>query len=282
MTDWLQPSALASAMIEAGCKKTHLNWRTILITGILSGMILGFTTTLFVSALVATHNLVIAALFFPVGFILLVLLGLELFTGNAALLPYAAYAKKATVRNVILALVIVYIGNLIGSVIYAAIFSAINTHFFTTGPNALGAKLIDIANEKTLAYAQLGAAGWGTALLKGVLCNWMVSLGSVMAIVSRATIAKIVAMYLPIMAFVAQGFEHCVVNMFVMPCAMMMGAHISIAQWWIWNEIPVTLGNIIGAGLITAAGLYFSFGRMAKSDSPTDLPVDLSANQAAE
>lgn len=267
MTDWLQPSALAAAMIEAGSKKTNLRRSAILLTGILSGMILGFTTTLFVSALVATGNLVISALFFPVGFILLVLLGLELFTGNAALLPYAAFAKKVNFGEVIIALILVYIGNLIGSVIYAAIFAAINTHFFTTAPNEVGTKLAAIAVAKTLAYAKLGAAGWWTALLKGVLCNWMVSLGSVMAIVSRATIAKIVAMYLPIMAFVAQGFEHCVVNMFVMPCGMMLGAPISIAQWWIWNEIPVTIGNIIGAGLITAAGLYISFGRTAKPDS---------------
>lgn len=274
MTDWLQPSALAAAMIDAGEKKTRLNRRVILLTGILAGMILGFTTTLFVSALAATDNLVVSALFFPVGFIMLVLLGLELFTGNAALLPYAALAKKVSAGDVIGALITVYIGNLIGSVFYAFIFSCIDTHFFTTAPDAVGAKLAAIAAGKTLAYAKLGAAGWGTALLKGVLCNWMVSLGSVMAIVTRSTIGKIVAMFLPIMAFVAQGFEHCVVNMFVIPCGMMLGAPVSIAQWWIWNEIPVTLGNIIGAGLLTAAGLYFSFGRTAKSDIPAGVPAE--------
>lgn len=274
MTDWLQPLALAAAMMEAGYKKAFLRPRTIILTGILSGMILGFTTTLFVSALVATSNLVIAALFFPVGFILLVLLGLELFTGNAALLPYAALAKKITLGNALVALVLVYLGNLIGSLIYAVIFASINTHFFTTPASPIGAKLVELASGKTLVYAHLGVAGWFTALLKGVLCNWMVSLGSVMAMVSRATIAKIVAMYLPIMAFVAQGFEHCVVNMFVIPCGMMLGANISIAQWWIWNEIPVTIGNMIGAMLITAAGLYFSFGGMAKADAPVAQPAE--------
>jgi formate/nitrite transporter FocA (FNT family) len=76
------------------------------------------------------------------------------------------------------------------------------------------------------------------------------------------------------MAFVAQGFEHCVVNMFVIPCGIMLGAQVSIAQWWIWNEIPVTLGNIIGAGLLTAAGLYFSFGRTAKADVPAGVPAE--------
>lgn len=274
MTDWLQPSALATAMMESGTKKAGLNRGVILITGALSGMILGFTTTLFVSALVATDNLVISALFFPVGFILLVLLGLELFTGNAAILPYAAMAKKISFGEVLAALITVYIGNLIGSLLYAVIFAAIDTHFFTTAPDALGAKVAAIATAKTLAYAKLGGAGWGTAFLKGVLCNWMVSLGSVMAMVSRSTIAKIAAMYLPIMAFVAQGFEHCVVNMFVIPCGIMLGAQISISQWWIWNEIPVTLGNAVGAGLFTAAGLYFAFGRTAKAEVPAAVPAE--------
>lgn len=274
MTDWLQPSALAAAMMEAGSKKAHLNRGTILLTGILAGMFLGFATTLFASAWVATDNLVVGALFFPAGFILLVLLGLELFTGNAALLPYAALAKKITLSEVIAALFIVYIGNLIGSLIYALIFATMDTHFFTTAPDPVGAKIAALTTAKTLAYAKLGAAGWGTAFLKGVLCNWMVSLGTVMSLVSRSAIAKIAAMYLPIMAFVAQGFEHCVVNMFVIPCGILLGAQVSIAQWWVWNEIPVTLGNLVGAGLITAAGLYFSFGRTAKADPQVGLALE--------
>jgi formate/nitrite transporter FocA (FNT family) len=57
-----------------------------------------------------------------------------------------------------------------------------------------------------------------------------------------------------------------VVNMFVIPCGMMLGANISIAQWWIWNEIPVTLGNILGAVIFTAAGLYIAFGKTAAAE----------------
>ena len=75
------------------------------------------------------------------------------------------------------------------------------------------------------------------------------------------------------MAFVAQGFEHCVVNMFEIPGAIMLGAPISISQWWIWNEIPVTLGNIVGAGVFTAAGLYFAFGRTAKAEAPVTVAM---------
>ena len=242
--DWLKPSALAAAMMEAGTAKGNLPARTILVTGILSGLFLGFTTTLFVSALVATGNLVIAALFFPVGFILLVLLGLELFTGNAALLPYAGMAGRLGFGGIVSGLVLVYVGNLIGSLLYAGLFAA-------------------IAALKTIPYMKAGGAGWMTAFSKGVVCNWMVSLGAVMALVSRSVIGKIFAMYLPIMAFVAQGFEHCVVNMFVIPCGIMLGAKVSIAQWWIWNEIPVTLGNIVGAVVITAFGLYVAHGATA-------------------
>jgi formate/nitrite transporter len=270
--DWLQPSALAAAMAEMGKKKANLPASTILITGILAGMFLGFTTTLFVSALVAIGNVPVAALFFPIGFIMLVLLGLELFTGNAALLPYAAMAGQVSGAKIIRPIIIVYLGNLIGSLIYAVIFAAIDTKFFTDAPSPIGAKLIALAGLKTTAYMKAGAAGWATAFLKGVICNWMVSLGAVMALVTRATIGKIFAMYLPIMAFVAQGFEHCVVNMFVIPCGIMLGANISVANWWLWNEIPVTLGNLAGAVLFTAGGLYLAFGKTAKAE-PVPLAV---------
>ncbi len=273
--DWLNPSALAGAMLEAGTKKANLSTKTILLTGILSGMFLGFTTTLFVNALVATGDAVVAALFFPVGFILLVLLGLELFTGNAALLPYAQMGGRISGGQVVTGLITVYIGNLIGSLIYALIFAAVDTKFFTDAPSPVGAKVVAIATAKVLPYMAAGAAGWGTAFLKGVVCNWMVSLGAVMALVTRSTIGKIFAMYLPIMAFVAQGFEHCVVNMFVIPCGIMLGAKVSVAQWLVWNELPVTLGNIVGAVIITAAGLYLSFGRSsAPVEEQSAIPME--------
>jgi formate/nitrite transporter len=264
--DWLQPPALAAALTEAGVKKSNLGAFTILLTGALSGMFLGFTTTLFGSALVAIGNLPVAALFFPIGFIMLVLLGLELFTGNVAVIPYAAMAGRVGGGRMLRALVLVYIGNLIGSVIYAAIFAAISTKMFTTAPDPVGAKIAAIATAKVTLYSSSGAPGWIDAVLKGILCNWMVSLGAVMALVSRSVIGKIFAMYLPIMAFVAQGFEHCVVNMFVLSCGLMLGAHYTLADWWIWNEIPVTLGNIIGAVIFTAAGLYLAFGKTAAAE----------------
>ncbi len=261
--DWLNPSALAAAMSDAGTKKALLPVKTIIITGILAGMFLGFTTTLYLSAVVASGSTLVGAVFFPVGFVMLVLLGLELFTGNAALLPYARLAGRLTSGQVISGLVLVYIANLIGSLIYALLFALASTKFFSGAPDPVGAKLVAVATAKVVPYMDAGAAGWATALVKGIICNWMVSLGAVMALLSRSVIGKIFAMWLPIMAFVAQGYEHCVVNMFVIPGGIMLGAHVSIGQWLIWNEIPVTIGNLVGAIVITAIGLYAGHGATA-------------------
>jgi formate/nitrite transporter len=264
--DWLKPSALAAAMTDAGTRKANLPAKTIIVTGILSGMFLGFTTTLYLSAVVTSGSTLVGAVFFPVGFIMLVLLGLELFTGNAALLPYAQLAGRLTARQVISGLVLVYVANLIGSLIYAVLFALVSTKFFSAAPDPVGAKLIAVATAKVVPYMDAGAAGWGTALVKGIICNWMVSLGAVMALLSRSVIGKILAMWMPIMAFVAQGYEHCIVNMFVIPGGIMLGAHVSISQWLVWNEIPVTIGNLIGAVAVTAIGLYAGYGATAAAE----------------
>ena len=86
----------------------------------------------------------------------------------------------------------------------------------------------------------------------------MVSLGVVMALTATTTIGKIAAMWLPILTFFGQGFEHAVVNMFVIPAGIMLGANVSISQWWFWNEIPVTLGNIVGGAICTGMALYYT------------------------
>src|SRR5690625_2914954 len=84
----------------------------------------------------------------------------------------------------------------------------------------------------------------------------MVTLGAVMAFTSKSTIGKIAAMWIPVFIFFAQGFEHAVVNMFVIPAGMMLGANISMADWWLWNQIPVTIGNFISGFLFTALPLH--------------------------
>ena len=103
---------------------------------------------------------------------------------------------------------------------------------------------------------------------KAVLCNWMVTLGAVMAMTSQSTLGKIAAMWLPILTFFAQGFEHAVVNMFVIPAGMMYGANVSFGGWLLWNQFPVLIGNFVGGVLLTGLMLYYTNMRKEVSTSP--------------
>jgi formate/nitrite transporter FocA (FNT family) len=82
-----------------------------------------------------------------------------------------------------------------------------------------------------------------------------------MALTSQSTGGKILAMWLPILTFFAQGFEHSVVNMFVVPAGMLLGAHVTAGDWWLWNQIPVTLGNVLGGLIFTGLALHWTHGK---------------------
>jgi formate/nitrite transporter FocA (FNT family) len=130
------------------------------------------------------------------------------------------------------------------------------TNFGTNNGGPAGDLLRAAAQKKTLAYMAAGGAGWGTAFIKAVLCNWMVTVGTLLALVSRSVIGKVIAMWLPILTFFAQGFEHSIVNMFVIPTGMLLHAPVSFGNWWLWNQIPVTIGNILSGSLFTGLALY--------------------------
>ncbi len=207
---------------------------------------------------------IVAAAFFPVGFVMLALLGLELATGNFALLPTGLLAGELSWTELARNWWWVYAGNMIGSVLYALLFYLAITNCGTSNGGPLAEQARQLAQKKTLAYAALGTSGWAAAVIKGVLCNWMVTLGAVMGLASRSTVGKVVAMWLPIMTFFAHGYEHSIVNMFVIPTGMILGAPISLKQWWLWNQLPVTLGNIASGALCTGAALYVTYARKPK------------------
>jgi formate/nitrite transporter len=201
----------------------------------------------------------VGAILFPVGFVMLVLLGLELVTGNFALLPMGVLAGTVRFTKLLRNWGWVYLGNLIGSLLYAALFYLAITNWRTGNGGAVADLLRQAAQKKTLAYMALGPSGWATALVKAVLCNWMVTIGAMLALVSRSTVGKIAAMWLPIMTFFALGFEHSVVNMYLIPSAMMFGAPISVGQLLFWNLLPVTLGNIVAGTVLTGVALSVAF-----------------------
>jgi formate/nitrite transporter FocA (FNT family) len=97
-----------------------------------------------------------------------------------------------------------------------------------------------------------------TVFVKAILCNWMVCLAIVMTMTTSSTVGKIAAAWMPMLIFFGQGFEHSVVNMFVIPTGMLMGAKVTVAEWWLWNQIPVTIGNLVGGFIFTGLAFYLT------------------------
>jgi formate/nitrite transporter len=266
---YVKPDAVLDQMVQAGTAKARLAVTDLLVRGFLSGALLGFATTLAFTATLQTHVGLVGALVFPVGFVMIVLLGLELVTGNFALLPLALRERRIGLGELLGNWGLVFAGNLAGSLFYAWLFT------LTVAPDSeMARQLIAVAEAKTLGYAKLGGHGALVAVAKAILCNWMVTLGVVMALTSQSTGGKIAAMWLPILTFFGQGFEHSVVNMFAIPAGMMMGAGVGVRDWWLWNQIPVTLGNIVGGMLFTGMALQLTYRkRVAAAAEPAVAPT---------
>ena len=257
--DYLKPADVVASMIDAGTRKLALAPRDLLIRGALSGALLGAATTLAFTGAVTTGQPLVGALIFPVGLVMIVLLGLELVTGSFALVPLAWLEGKTTWSAVIANWSWVFVANLLGSIAFGALIAISLTNMGKVEVAGVAARIVAVAEAKTIGNAAIGSAGMISVFVKAILCNWLVCLGVVMAMTSTSTVGKIVAAWLPITTFFAQGFEHAVVNMFVMPTGMLMGAKVSVYQWWVWNQIPVTLGNIVGGCLFTGIALYATY-----------------------
>lgn len=274
--DYIKPADLVKNMLTAGETKAALSIKDLLIRGFLSGALLGFATSLALTATVQTGTALVGALVFPVGFVMIVLLGLELVTGSFAVTTLAAVDGRKSWSQVTANLTWVFLANLIGSIAYGLLLYVVLTDMGTTAPSGIAGKIVSIAEAKTTAYAAHGFAGLVTVFVKAILCNWMVCLGVVMAMTSHSTVGKIVAMWLPVLTFFAQGFEHSVVNMFMIPTGMLLGAKVSFSDWWLWNQIPVTLGNLVGGFLFTGLFLYWTY-RPVKSVTADDSVAATSA-----
>jgi formate/nitrite transporter len=275
--DYAKPAEVVATMIESGRQKLALERRDLIVRGILAGAILATATTLAFGAAVSTGQSLVGAIIFPVGLVMIVMLGLELVTGSFALLPLAHLEHGIARERVLINWGWVFLGNLIGSVAYGALFAIALTNMGTIEPAGVAAQVVRVAEAKTIGYAASGTAGLVTACVKAMLCNWLVCLGIVMFMTSTSTVGKIVATWLPITTFFAQGYEHAVVNMFVIPTGMMMGAKVTVADWWLWNQIPVTLGNLIGGGVFTGLALYLTHKPKTAAAAPAASPKPVAA-----
>jgi formate transporter len=277
--DYVKPVDVAKTMVETGRNKLKLSPVDLVIRGALAGSILAAATSLAITGAVQTNQLLVGALIFPVGLILIVLLGLDLVTGAFGLVPLPWVERDASAPSLLANFGWIFLGNLIGSVAYGGLLAIALTNFGTLAPAGVAARIVAIAQAKTTGYEAIGFAGMITVFVKAILCNWMVCLAIVAAMTTNSTIGKIACAYMPVFIFFAQGFEHSVVNMFIIPTGMMMGAKITVVEWWLWNQIPVTLGNLVGGFIFTGLALYITHKPRATAapaplTSPTQVPAE--------
>jgi formate/nitrite transporter len=255
---YLVPSEFVTKMVDAGEAKVLMSTRDTIVRAYMAGAILALAAWFAVTINVNTGQPIIGALLFPVGFCMLSLLGFDLLTGVFVLAPLAWFDKRpgVTFAGVLRNWGLVFIGNFAGALTVAFMMAFVTTFGFTQPPDKVGTALGAIGESRTLGYASHGAMGMVTLFVRGMLCNWMVSTGVVGAMISTTVPGKVIAMWMPILVFFYMVFEHSVVNMFLFPAGLMLHAPFSISDYFIWNEIPTVLGNLVGGIAFTGMTLY--------------------------
>jgi Formate/nitrite family of transporters len=279
---YVQPAEFAAKMVDAGESKILMSTKDTLIRAYMAGAILALAAAFAVTITVNTGEPLVGALLFPVGFCILYLLGFDLLTGVFTLAPLAVIAKRPgmTWGGVLRNWGLVFIGNFAGAMTTAVFMAIIFTMGFSQEPNAIGQKIGHIGEARTLGYAAAGGAGLLTVFIRAVMCNWMVSTGVVAAMMSNSVSGKIMAMWMPILIFFYMGFEHSIVNMFLFPSGIMLGGQFTWADYFIYNEIPVVLGNLVGGLTFVGAMIYSTHYKtspkrsVANSAAPMGAPAE--------
>ena len=192
---------------------------------------------------------------FPVGLMLTVIAGADLFTGNTAYFIPPVMSGKLRVFDLIRNWTLVYIGNFIGA-LFVGYVLAKQSGILDASP--WKEFVLNIAETKT-------SLSFMTVVAKGIGANWLVALGVWLAYASKDIAGKILGIWFPVMAFVAIGYEHSVANMFFIPTAIFYGSPVTWGEFIINNLIPATIGNIIGGSLLVGGAYWYIFGeRKAK------------------
>ena len=238
----LTPKEITLKTIESGVKKGKLSIFEKLLLSIFAGVFIGFGAYGSLTVMQTFGNLdlglmkFLGAVVFPVGLMLVIIAGGELFTGNN-LMTMALLDKKITFKEMLSNWIIVYIGNFIGSFFLA---------FLISKTGLVNENISKLATSTAVGKVNLSIS---QALIRGFLCNILVVLAVWMSTGAKDIASKILAIWFPIMLFVLMGYEHSVANMFYIPFGNFLGANISWSKMWTENLIPVTLGNVLGGGI---------------------------------
>jgi len=272
--DAIMPATMAVRAEESGVRRASTDALTVLVLSILGGAFIGFgavfATTVSAGAAELPYGIVrlLNALVFPVGLVLIVIGGAELFTGNN-LIVMAWASRKVTTRDVLRNWAIVFVGNFAGAFAMAVLM------FYTTqysfGSGSVGLVALTTANAKT-------SLSLVPAVTLGIMCNALVCLAVWMGYSARTNIDRVVTIVPPIAAFVAAGFEHSIANVYFIPMGLFIKAGAPESFWssigktaadfpaltwsnFVANLVPVTIGNIIGGSIMVAAVYWFIYLR---------------------
>jgi formate/nitrite transporter len=255
---------MAQVAAETGAKKTRRTWDRVLVSAFLAGAYISFGALV---AITVSSGLdpgtwgTLPTLFmgaaFTLGLVLVLIAGSDLATGNMMLVPLGAMRGKIGVGDVAKNLTLVLLGNLIGALV-VAYFLAVQTGVIGDAgsegsPLLTYERLADIAEGKAT-----GHTAWET-FLRGVGCNWLVCLAVWMSLAATSVSGKILALFFPIMAFVAMGFDHVVANMFFIPAGIWAGVPNLGWDDAVWNWLLAGSGNLVGAVIFVSTSYWYLF-----------------------
>jgi formate transporter len=254
---------MAQVAAETGAKKTHRTWDRVLVSAFLAGAYISFGALV---AITVSSGLdpetwgTLPTLFmgaaFTLGLVLVLIAGSDLATGNMMLVPLSAMRGKIDMGDVAKNLTLVLLGNLLGA-LFVAFFLAVQTDVIGDAGSEGGA-LLTYERLAQIDEGKVGHTAWET-FLRGVGCNWLVCLAVWMSLAAQSVSGKILAVFFPVMAFVAMGFDHVVANMFFLPAGIWAGVP-GIG----WNDAVVNwllagAGNLVGAVVFVATSYWYLF-----------------------
>jgi formate/nitrite transporter len=267
--DAYSPKEIAEQVEKIGVAKARLPLLSMMGLGVLAGGFIGLGA-LYSTLITSDPNLsfgisrLLGGLAFSLGLILVVVSGAELFTGNN-LLVMAWMSRKISTLELAKNWLIIFGTNFVGAV--GLVLIVLFSHHWAMNGNGVGVQAVKIAAMKV-------SLPFWEALFKGILCNVLVCLAVWMAIAGRSVTDKVLAIVFPISAFVAAGFEHSVANMYFIPLGILLRGQVSAPglanldqlNWWglVNNLVPVSIGNIIGGGVMVALVYYIVYLRGAK------------------
>lgn len=273
------PQEIGKLVTRAGVSKARLGWLELMVKSFLGGVFISigglFDVIVAGGAVSLRANnpsiaTLIAAFTFPIGFVLVILTNVELVTSNMFIMMFTTLQRRTSVYDLARNWIVSYIFNIAGSLFFAG--------FLAYWSNSLSTDA-----EKSYAVTQAEmrvniGSYWSVNFLRGVGCNWLVGLAFFLATASKEYISKIFSIWIPIWAFVALGYQHSIANYFLIPIGMFYGADFSVGEFIYKNEIPVSLGNILGGAFFTGCVFWFLYGRNDEIDNETGQPANAQKN----